>query len=78
MTGTCVVFTIQVLLGDACSHKKISKNTVFYSDCWLKHHQHLGFELFLDQFCEDQAYNSLITRDTLCFLAKTSSKHTKT
>ena len=31
---------------------------MFYNDFWLKHHQHLGFQLLLDQFCEGQAYNS--------------------
>ena len=30
----------------------------FYSDFWLNHHQNLGFELLLDQFCAGQAYNS--------------------
>ena len=34
------------------------QNTVFCSCFLLKHHENLGFQLFLDQFCEDQAYNS--------------------
>ena len=43
------------------------QKTLCYSDFWQQHHQNLGFELFLDQFCEDQAYNTIITSDTLCF-----------
>ena len=52
------IFSERVLLGDVV-HGKSSKHTVFFSGFWLKHHQNLGAQLFLDQFCEDQAYNSV-------------------
>ena len=37
--------------------QEVIKNTVCYSDFLLKHHQNLGFQLFLDQFCEDHGLN---------------------
>ena len=37
--------------------QEVIKNIVLHSDFWLKHHQNLGFQLLLDQFCEGQAYN---------------------
>ena len=49
---------------DGCSWEMFFMQKVANTLCFtvmflLKRHQNLGVQLFLDQFCEDQAYNSL-------------------